>query len=163
MEFHPVVAQIRNLLEENKIPYKFFEHEAVRTSEEAQALRPEYKLCQGAKAIILRCKISGGERKFIMCILPGDMKLDADKVKLVVGAKGVSFATKEESDKITGGIEFGGVPPFGNLFSLPVYMDPKLAENEEIIFNCGDRRASIAMQFNDWEKLVRPIQIEITL
>jgi hypothetical protein len=30
--FHPVVTQIRTLLETEKVPYKFFEHEAVHTT-----------------------------------------------------------------------------------------------------------------------------------
>ncbi len=161
--YHPVVTKIRSILEERNITYRFFEHEAVRTSEEAHALRPEYKLAQGAKALIIKCKIPNAERKFIMCVIPGDARLDSEKVKALVSAKSITFATKEEADAITGGVEFGGVPPFGNLFGIPVYMDPKLSENEEIIFNCGDRRASIALAFKDYEKLVQPIRSDITL
>jgi Ala-tRNA(Pro) deacylase len=159
--FHPVVTQIRTLLETEKVPYKFFEHEAVRTSEEAHALRPEYVLSQGAKALIIKCKIPNQDRKFVMCVIPGDARLAGEKVKAIVGAKSITFATKEEADAITNGVEFGGVPPFGNLFGLPVYMDETLGKNEEIIFNCGDRRASIAIAYSDYEKLVQPIRVSI--
>lgn len=159
--FHPVVTTIRLLLEKNGVQYKFFEHEAVRTSEEAHALRPEYVLSQGAKALIIKCKIPNQDRKFVMCVIPGDARLSSDKVKAIVSAKSITFATKEEADAITSGVEFGGVPPFGNLFGLSVYMDETLGNNEEIIFNCGDRRASIAIAFNDYEKLVQPVRVSI--
>ncbi len=161
MELHPVVQQIKDLLTENAIAFSYFEHEAVRTSEEAHALRPGYELSQGAKALIIKCKMEGGERKFVQCIIPGDARLDNTSMKNATGAKNISFATKEESDEITSGIEFGGVPPFGNLFGLTVYMDPTLGKHDEILFNCGDRRATIIMQFADYVKLVHPIETSL--
>ena len=121
------------------------------------ALRPEYKLSQGAKAMIIRVKHKDGERSFAMFVFPGDKKIDGKKAKNIFKAKGITFANKEESDKITDGIEFGGVPPFGNLFGLPVYADKTLLDNKEIIFNCGDSRASIAMNAQDYIDLVQPV------
>lgn len=169
MEYHPVVQKIKSLLEENNIQYKFFEHEAVRTSEEAQKLRPEYNMSQGAKALILRVKkknglpAQAGERSFAQCVIPADLKLDGNKVKALLSAKSISFATAEESAELTNGIEFGGIPPFGNLFGIPVYVDRKIRQNEEIIFNCGDRRASISMRLEDYLNIVQPIETDITV
>lgn len=161
MELHPIVQKIRTLLDERGCEYKFFEHEAVRTSEEAHALRPGYSMSQGAKALIIRGKREGGERFFAQCVLPADCKLDGNKAKEAIGAKSISFATQEESDRLTGGVEFGGIPPFGNLFGLPVYMDPKLKEHDEILFNCGDRRATIVMKLADYLAIVQPIEAEV--
>ena len=59
MQYHPTVRKIRNLLDEVGIVYKTFEHAPVRTSEEASALRPEYTLHQGAKALIVKAKRMG--------------------------------------------------------------------------------------------------------
>ncbi len=159
---HSVVAQIRELLSVANITYSYFEHEPVRTSEEANALRPNFTLSQGAKALIVRSKKAADEYEFVMAVLPGDRKLDSKKFKLILDSKGINFASQEESDKITGGIEFGGVPPFGNLFNIPVYVDQKLFDNAEIIFNCGDRRATIAMKAIDWQSLVEPVVGDIT-
>lgn len=161
MLFHPVVQKIKDLLTENSIEFSYFEHEAVRTSEEAHALRPGYELSQGAKALIIKCKMSEGKRKFVQCIIPGDARLDNTKVKEATGAKSISFATKEESDEITEGIEFGGIPPFGNLFGLPIYMDPGLGKHKEILFNCGDRKATIIMKFADYLRIVSPKEVPL--
>ena len=35
------------------------------------------------------------------------------------------------------GCEIGGMPPFGNLYGMEVYVSDKLAEDEEIAFNAG--------------------------
>lgn len=162
MELHPSVEKIKHLLSENQIPFNYFEHEAVRTSEEAHAIRPGYLLSQGAKAIIMRVKLRDGTYQFVQCVIPADRKIDGKAVQKILDGKGISFATEEESGKITQGIEFGGIPPFGNLFGLPVYVDPKLFENEEILFNCGDRKATIIMKTKDWEKIVAPIRYDIS-
>ncbi len=162
MELHPIVEKIKSLLSEKNIPFGYFEHEAVRTSEEAHALRPGYLLSQGAKAIIMRVKLRDGGYTFVQCVIPANRKIDGKAVQRILDGKGISFATEEESAKITGGIEFGGIPPFGNLFGLFVYVDPKLFENEEILFNCGDRKATIVMKTKDWEKIVTPIQHAIS-
>jgi len=155
-KYHPVVLQIINLLSEHKIWHETFTHEPVRTSEEAANLRDEYTLKQGAKAILVRAKISNAEKRFVMLVMPGDVRFDSDKVKKLLGAKNLRFATEQEVFGITNGVLPGGVPPFGNLFDLEVFVDPLLLEHEKIIFNAGDRSFSIAIQSEDYVKLVGP-------
>ena len=157
MSYHPVVAKITDLLAANHIAFRTFEHAPVRTSEEAQKLRPEYSMHQGAKALIVKIKKAGEGPEFVMLVFPADLKFDGKKVRAMLGAKDVSFATEEQVGELTGGVQVGGVPPFGNLFNLPVYVDEKLFENDEIIFNAGDRSFSAAMKASDWRALVNPI------
>jgi prolyl-tRNA editing enzyme YbaK/EbsC (Cys-tRNA(Pro) deacylase) len=161
MQYHKTVSIIRELLDKEQLKYKFFEHEAVRTSEEANKLRPDYKLKQGAKAMIVRIK-KDREKSYAMLVLPGDKRFDNRKAKQALGVKDITFASEEEVTEITRGIKLGGVPPFGNLFKLKVIVDPSLFENEEIIFNCGDKQASIAMKSEDYKKIVKPIVEIIT-
>ena len=136
--------------------FETFEHEAVRTSEEAAKTRPGYSLQQGAKAMIIRVKKSEADKKFVMLVFPADLRFDNNKVKTLFDAKDVRFATEEEVTKKTEGVQVGAVPPFGNLFSLEVVADPSLFENEKIVFNAGDRRFSVAMMSKDFQRLVSP-------
>jgi prolyl-tRNA editing enzyme YbaK/EbsC (Cys-tRNA(Pro) deacylase) len=159
MEYHPVVNKIVFLLKENKYWFESFEHEAVRTSEEAAKIRTGYSLDQGAKAMIVRIKRTESDKIFVMLVVPANLRFDERKVKDFFGAKDIRFASEEEVEKITGGVLPGGVPPFGNLFGLEIIIDPKLLDNEKIIFNAGDRCFSVAMKSEDYVKLVRP-QIE---
>ena len=59
---------------------------------------------------------------------------------------------------MTDGVQPGGVPPFGNLFELPVYAVPELFDVERIVFNAGDRRFSLAMRSSDYRRLARPVE-----
>lgn len=174
MQYHQATTQIQDLLTSAGVEYKTFEHEAVRTSEEAAKLRPEYSLHQGVKALIVGARYhlpageagvpgagGGGERKFLMLCVPGDCKFNESKVKKALGVKEIRFATETEVGEITKGVQVGGVPPFGGLFNLPTYVDPQVLANDEIIFNAGDRAFTIAMKSADWQKIVNPVVVEI--
>ena len=154
MEYNEVVSRILTLLKTNNCWHETFQHEAVRTSEEAARTRPGYTLHQGAKAMIVRVK--NPQPKFVMLVLPADLRFDNSKVKSFLGAKDLRFASEEEIGEITGGVQPGAVPPFGNLFGLEVVADPALFENDKIVFNAGDRCFSVAMNSEDYKRLVVP-------
>lgn len=156
MEYHKTVSKIVNFIQENDCWYETFEHEPVLTSEEAAKTRPEYTLSQGAKAMIVRIKKSESDKKFVMLVLPGDTRFDSNKVKSIFDVRDIRFATENEISDITDGVQIGGIPPFGNLFGIEVVADPKLFENEKIVFNAGDRRFSIAMKSEDYKNIVNP-------
>ncbi len=161
MSYHPTTTQITNLLTLRQVWFETFEHQPVRTSEEAADLRDGYTLRQGAKALIVRVKISNTNKKFVMLVVPGDLRFDTHKVEQLFGAKDVRFATVEEVLEITDGIQPGGVPPFGNLFNLEVIVDPLVLENEKIIFNAGDRSFSVGMKAAEYQQLVKPRVVSI--
>ena len=156
MVHHPVTQKILDLLNHDSCWYETFEHEEVRTSEEAAKTRPGYSLRQGAKALIVRAKMAGGERKFVMVVIPADRRFATDKVKKVTGAKDIRFASEEEVADLTGGVKPGAVPPFGNMFGLDVITDASLYDNEKIVFNAGERGFSVAMKSADYRRLVDP-------
>ena len=159
--YHPVVARITGLLDASGCSYETFAHEPVRTSEEAARTRPGYGLHQGAKALIVRTKGPGSAQDFLMLVFPAHRKLDSKKAKAALGVNDLRFASETEVAERTDGVEVGGVPPFGNLFGLPVIADPGLFENERIVFNAGDRRFSVAMRSDDYRRLVEPRVLEI--
>lgn len=164
-EYHSTVQKIKDLLDQHDVAYKTFEHEAVRTSEEAAAIRPEYSITQGTKALIVRVKKKGlpkeEEKQFVQIVVPGDAKFDPKKARHALDVKDIRFATPEEVSEITDGVVPGGVPPFGNVFGIPVYIDQQCLEHEEVIFNAGDRRYSIALKSQDLLTVVKPEVVEV--
>lgn len=159
MQYHPVSETIVNLLKTNTMWFETFEHEPVRTSEEAAKIRHGYSIDQGAKALIVKVYPS---EQFVMLVVPGNLKFNEKKVNVLLGARKLRFASEEEVLKITGGVQPGGVPPFGNLFDLETYVEEKLFENEKIIFNAGDKRFSVAMNSIDYKTLLHPKIASIT-
>lgn len=156
MNYHSVVEKIKNLLIKNEVAFETFEHEAVRTSEEAAKVRTGYTIQQGAKALIVRAKISNQDKKFVMVVVPGDKRFDNQKLKNLLGAKDIRFATETEVGELTDGVQPGGVPPFGNLFGLDIYTDKSLINQQKIIFNAGDKRYSVGMLSSDYIQVVQP-------
>jgi Ala-tRNA(Pro) deacylase len=48
------------------------------------------------------------------------------------------------------------MPPFGNLYGMPVYVADTLTEDEEIAFNAGSHDQLVRMAYRDFERLVQP-------
>ena len=150
-----VFEKIKSLLETNSIPYHISEHEKVRTSEEAAKARgTETKT--GAKAMVVKAK-----DKYILCVLPGNLRIDWEKLKQLLSVKRIRLATQIEAEELTG-VEMGAVPPFGNLLGITEYLDPKVLENESINFNPGSRIHTINMKSEDLVKVTSPIITPIT-
>lgn len=156
MDYHEVVNKILDILKSQNKWFETFEHEAVTTSEDASKVRTGYVLSQGVKALIVKAKVPEQGKRFIMVCVPGDKKFDQKKLRDVFGITDIRFAMENEVSEITGGVERGGVPPFGQLFDLPVYADKSIFENEKIIFNAGDRRFSVGMYSGDYKEIVKP-------
>jgi len=148
----PVKAfdKIIDLLKSKNVKYEVYEHKAVFTSEEAAKIR-NTGLKLGAKAMVLYA-----DKKPIMLVLPADQKIDLKKFKQEIKIKKLSLSTPEEVKKITG-IEIGAIPPFGSIFNIPLYVDEKLKENIEIVFNAGEHTKSIKMSCADYLKVAQPI------
>ncbi len=160
---HPCVNKIKSLIEKNQMWYDYMEHKPVRTSAEAAEVRGDkYTQSQGAKALIVRIREYGGKKYFGMIVVPGDLRFDQKKAKEYLNAKDIRFATEDEVSEITDGVLVGGVPPFGNLFNLPVFVDNKVVENEVIVFNAGDKRVTIAIFTKDYQELVNPQVADLT-
>lgn len=145
-----VYEDIIHLLDKEKIVYSLYEHEAVRTSEEAAKIR-NTDMHQGAKALIFYA-----DKKPIMIVMPADLKVDMKKFKETYHIHDLRMATPEEVLSVTS-VSIGAVPPFGNLLSIPLYMEKRLEENEEIVFNAGSHTKSIQMKETDFEKVTQPI------
>jgi Ala-tRNA(Pro) deacylase len=48
------------------------------------------------------------------------------------------------------------MPPLGNLFDMPVYVDQALTANPGLAFNAGTHRDVIHMSFADFRRAVQP-------
>ncbi len=141
--------QIVELLDNNKTQYKTFEHAPVRTSEEASKVRG-VPLHSGAKAMIVR-----SESKFYEFILGAHKRLDLNAVKRILNTRSASLASRDEVLEVTDCVP-GSVPPFGNLWNIPVYADNSLSET--INFNAGLLEKSVQMFLKDWKRIVKPIE-----
>ena len=145
-----VFNEIKQILDSKKIKYQLLDHEPTPTSKDSARVRGTSEE-QGAKAIILR-----SEGEFILCVLPGNERIDLKKLRLIINKKSLSLAAREEVIKVTNCVP-GEVPPFGNIFKIKTFVDKTLLKNKEIAFNAGLMTKSIIMLTTDFLEIVRPI------
>jgi len=137
-----ITGRILEHLNSLGISYEKLEHEPVTTSEAAAGARAS-RIEQGAKALIVKA-----DDAYYHLVLSAALRVDNNKLRKVLGARRVRFATAEELFELTG-CRPGAVPPFGNLFGLPVLMDDALLAEDTVYFNCGSHTVSLRMARED--------------
>jgi Ala-tRNA(Pro) deacylase len=55
------------------------------------------------------------------------------------------------------------MPPFGNLYGMPVYVADSLMEDEEIAFNAGSHTELVKLAYRDFERLVQPVMMRFAV
>jgi Ala-tRNA(Pro) deacylase len=110
-----------------------------------------------AKVVIVK---AGDSLK--MLVLPADRRVDLERVKRMLG-KDARLATEPEFRDAFPGCEVGAMPPFGNLYDLPLYVDQALGRNERIVFQAGSHTVTMSVSYADFERLARPIVADIAV
>jgi Ala-tRNA(Pro) deacylase len=75
----------------------------------------------------------------------------------LLGLSHIRLATEGELLEVFEDCEPGAMPPFGDLFSMPVLVDHAVAAEKMIAFNAGTHRDSIHLKFSDFDTLVHPL------
>lgn len=150
------VKKLKEFLDQNKIKYITITHSPAYTAQEIAAMAhiPGKQL---AKTVMIKFDNEMG-----MAVLPANHKVDFDMLKEVTGAEFVLLATENEFKSLFQGCEPGAMPPFGNLYNMPVYVSEALTKDDEIAFNAGSHTELIKMSYKDFEKLVQPKIMEFS-
>lgn len=150
------VERLRKFLEEHHVKYVTVSHSPAFTAQEiaASAHVPGKEL---AKTVMV--KLDGC---MAMVVLAAPDKVSAQRLKEVSGAANVELASEKEFADLFPRCEVGAMPPFGNLWDLPVFADVRLREDEHICFNAGTHTELVKLPFADFERLVRPTIAELS-
>jgi Ala-tRNA(Pro) deacylase len=136
-------------LNESKVGYEILHHpEAVTAQRIAQA--EHVKGRHHAKVVMVK----SGE-KHVMTVLPADHQIDIEKVSKAIG-KAASLDTEQEFKSLFPDCAVGAMPPFGNLYGLPTYVDKRLSQEDYIVFEAGTHSDAIKLSFRDYKKIVKP-------
>lgn len=144
------VQRLKEFLDSHAVRYVVITHSPAFTAQEiaAHAHIPGKEL---AKTVIVN--IDGA---MAMAVLPAAFNVDFAAMENELGAMRVELATENEFRDLFPQCELGAMPPFGNLYGLPVYVARKLAEDETIAFNAGTHRELVRLAYKDFERLVQP-------
>ncbi len=150
------LTKVREFLDNQNVKYMVISHSLAYTAQGIAALVhvSGHKL---AKTVIV--KIDG---VLAMAVVPASKNVVLDRLKELTGAQAVELATEREFKDAFPDCETGAMPPFGNLYDMPVYADASLAENQEITFSAGSHRELMRMQWKDMAQLVNPTVDNLT-
>jgi len=95
-----------------------------------------------------------------MVVLPASRRIVLHDLRELLESPEARLATEAEFRDEFPDCELGAMPPFGNLYQLPVYVAASLAAEKEIAFNAGSHTEIIKMAFADFEALVKPTVLE---
>jgi Ala-tRNA(Pro) deacylase len=144
-----ISKQLIDCLDQNNVQYEILHHEQAVTAQRIAQVE-HVKGRHQAKVVMLK---SGD--KHLMVVLPADHHIDLEKVERVLG-KPVSLDKENEFKSLFPDSVIGAMPPFGNLYGLPTYVDKHLAEQDYIVFEAGTHTDAIKMTYSDYEKIVKP-------
>jgi Ala-tRNA(Pro) deacylase len=149
--------KLKDYLDSRRVPYEVIVHPPAYTAQEI-AQRIHVHGWEFAKPVLLR--VNG---HLLMIVVPAPLQADLGKIRRLCAAGEVELVAEHELAELFPGNERGAMPPFGNLYGMPVLVDRRLAECERIVFNAGSHAEAIRMAFADYRRLVEPTIAEIGL
>ncbi len=151
-----ILNKLKEFLDKKKVKYAVRTHPVVYTSQEVAAAE-HVPGAQLAKVVMIRAN-----EEFVMVVLPATQRIVVEKLREVLEKSEARLATEEEFKGLFPQCETGAMPPFGNLYDLPVYVDKTLTEAKEIVFRAGTHTETVHMKYKDFTKLVEPTVAEFT-
>lgn len=153
----PVKEELETYLTDQGVAFEEQRHRVAYTAQEVAASEhvPGRLV---AKVVMV---VADGET--VMTVLPASFRLDLASVAHALGAGEARLAREVEFAAAFPGCEVGAMPPFGNLFGIPVLVDTSLAEDDRIIFQAGTHTDTMSLRYADFARLVKPRLAEIRL
>jgi Ala-tRNA(Pro) deacylase len=137
-------------LRQQQVPYSAQHHRRTTTAHDT-ALTEHIPDEQLAKVVMV---VADGQ--LTMLVLPASYTVDMACVRQIIEAQDVHLAREWEFAAAFPDCETGAMPPFGQLYGLPVYVDRHLAANATIVFPAGTHTDTICMAYADFARLVQP-------
>lgn len=150
-----LVERLRAFLSQNRVEYTHTVHPLAFTAREV-ASAEHLPAREVAKAVVL-C----AGQDYHMAVVPAARLVDFQEVRLALGFSHARLAREDELARLFPDCELGAMPPFGNLYDMPVYLDTALASEPVITFNGGTHRDVVHMRIEDYRRLVEPTLVSL--
>jgi Ala-tRNA(Pro) deacylase len=149
------LQKLKDFLDSQHVKYVVISHSIAYTAAEIAALAhiPGKEL---AKTVIVN--IDGA---LAMAVVSASQHVKLASLKAATFADDIELASEYEFKESFPDCEVGAMPPFGNLYGMPVYADESLSRDKEIAFNAGSHRELVRIAWSDYERLVQPTVLRI--
>jgi Ala-tRNA(Pro) deacylase len=151
-----VPQRLISYLNDKKIGYELLHHREAFTAQTVAAAE-HIKGRHHAKVVMIK-----SENEHLMTVLPANRRIDLEKLEKALG-KSVALESELEFKTLFPDCAPGTMPPFGNLYGLPTYVDRALSKEDFIVFEAGTHTDAIKLQYKDYEQAVSPIIEDFTI
>ena len=143
--------KVRQLLHQEEAAYEVLSHKEVFTAQEVAA-ESDVSGWMLAKVLVLR----RGNGTYRMILLPAPAHLALGRYREETGDPHADLANEIELGRLFPDCEVGAMPPFGNLYGIPVAIDSCLLHGGDFFFQAGNHHQVVHMQYEDYDRIVRP-------
>jgi Ala-tRNA(Pro) deacylase len=142
--------RLESFLRDNRVPFEEQHHPRAVSAQQVAASEhiPGRML---AKTVMV---LADGQ--MVMLALPAPYQVDLEEAAAALGVDEARLAEEEEFADTFLDCEVGAMPPFGNLYGVPVYVEKTLAQDETIVFRSGTHTETMSVSYSDFERLVEP-------
>ncbi|MCY7354519.1 MAG: YbaK/EbsC family protein [Lysobacter sp.] len=148
--------RLHHFLDERHAPYSTLTHDRTITAQQT-ANAAHIGNRNFAKTVML--KVDG---KLAMMVMPAAYRIDLLRLSRALGGSEVELALEDDFKDAFPDCELGAMPPFGNLYGMPVYVDSRMTGQAEIAFNAGSHTDLVRMPYDEFERLAQPKLLWLT-
>ena len=151
-----VYEKLISLLDSNQVEYKLFSHREALTWEELEAVQKE----TGFFGTEMKCMVLKAGDKLIVYITLQGKKVDFDAIKEKLNVNKVRLSTPEELNEYFGA-KPGCAYPFGFDAQYDVYVDPKIYEQEWMLFSPVAPTKTVQAKGSDLKKVFSSLENKV--
>jgi Ala-tRNA(Pro) deacylase len=145
-----ILEKLQRALEAEHVHYEVHSHPEAMTARSLAAADhvPDHEV---AKVVVVRT-----DEQMQMVVLPASHRVELHALRELLGVRHLRLASERELGEIFSQCELGAMPPFGNFWQMPVWVDDTLRAETEIVFAAGNHHETVHMAYSDFERLVHP-------
>lgn len=144
------VPILKDYLDQQHVKYECIGHSRAYTAQEVAA-SAHVSGKSLAKIVIVKAG-----NQLAMVVLPAHGHINFSALKAATGLPEINLASESEFKARFPDCEVGAMPPFGNLFGVPVYSSSQLSQYPQMTFNAGTHIELMRLAYADFERLVKP-------
>lgn len=149
--------RIQQYLHRHRVDYCVRHHPLAFTAQDVAATE------HLSGALMAKVVMVMADERLAMLVLPASRRVDEQRAAEVLGADQVRLASEDEFASAFQDCNVGAMPPFGNLYGIPVCVDSALTEDETITFQAGTHTCTISIKYADYESLVGPTVADLAV
>ena len=153
-----LVERTQRFLESHGVAYDTLTHRNAYTAQ-GVAAAAHVSGWMLAKVLVVRTPSRGP----VMVVLPAARRLDTAATAKALGEESVSLLAEVEMKSLFPDCETGSMPPFGQLYGLPVWVDACFQTAGRFAFQAGNHREIALIRYEDFERLEHPHVADLCL